>query len=135
MTNNNSFYSNENISTMYPYGEFPTKYTKNKSSLETKTNTINTQGIDTEKHNEEKPSSTNFDKLLPIITALSSGKKMESGDLFSSILPLIAGSNAKQITPLLNLLNTKNSKNKFTQDNQKPLPPSNYNSIDSYERI
>ena len=136
----NSIY--QEINKMYPYGEFPSQYTK-----QHKTTNINNPKIlnyvkDQPQPKEHEQQSINtskldFNTILPLITNISSGNKDKSS-ILSSILPLIAGNKSKEINSILKLItNTKTKPSQAQNDNyiSTLIPPSKYNTIDSYEKI
>ncbi len=140
----------DEINKMYPYGQFPTQYTKkqkeadiNKSSTynyytNEKFNELNSIKVET-MNNQSKPkesqnSNINIQSLMPLLSNLTDHKKMDSMQLLSTVLPLMLGKNSKDITSLLKLFGKKPEPQHDDRHEPKPLPKSNYNPIDSYDR-
>ena len=135
----------QDISKMYPYGEFPSQYTKKQKNTDINNpNILNYVRENTETNppqpTQQQTSKTNnldLNSLLPLITTLSNGKKMDSTSILSTILPLIAGNKSKDINSILKLLNTKSNKHdtSFETYHNQEIPPSAYKDITSYERV
>ena len=112
------------ISKMYPYGEFPTQYTKKQKELDiNKTNTFNyytnekfqqisnkveTQSNDNKKSEINNSSNINLHSILPLLSNFNNEKKLDSNQLLTTLLPIMLGKNSKDITALLKLFNKNN---------------------------
>ncbi|MBE5735372.1 MAG: hypothetical protein E7361_02885 [Clostridiales bacterium] len=134
----------EEINKMYPYGQFPSKYTKKQKEPDNSIrNAFNyytpdkfekIQTMTTEKKEEALPQKEiDLKNILPLLTALSDHKKPNSSDLLSTILPLLLGKKSKDIVPLLKLMNNK-SNNIDSVKKANSLPLSKYDKIDNYEK-
>ena len=82
----------------YPYGQFPTKFTKSGQEkyfeeLTTKHEQVST--LNTVSQQSSTPQSSNFDisKLLPLIKMMNDKKSISSSDMLQMFLPLIGGGN------------------------------------------
>ena len=144
ISNNNII---ENIAKMYPYGQFPHQYTQRQKEIDInnlhvcnyytndKFDKVSAMNIkEGDKNNTNKNNNINIQSLLPLLTSFSEHKKLSSNDMLTSILPLIMGNKSKDITALLKLFNKNHSTNKTELVKKVDLPPSEYNSIDSYDR-
>ena len=146
------FYTNPtDISKIYPYGEFPSHYTKKQKENDINNpkifnyytmdkfieNTKNKKAEIEDKQTLENPKNNfDFKTILPIISSLSNGKKTDNKSLITTLLPLLAGSKAKDIGAIMKLFENKpKSQEKDYFHTDASLPPSTYNPIDSYERI
>ncbi len=135
------------ISDMYPYGQFPSQYIKsnqNKDNVNLYTqekfeqNNVNIQSLNesntnnTQNNNEK--SNITIQALLPLMNKLKNKEKMNSTDLITNLMPIIAGNRGKDIGAMLKLL-TPNDSDVVHTNNQETLHSSKYKSIDSYERV
>ena len=135
------------ISKMYPYGEFPTKYIKKQKNTNLDNPRISNYYKDEnfpkettsqQNHTQQNNQTQKFDfnTILPLITALSSDKK-DTSSILTTLLPIIAGNKAKEIGGILKLFTSKNQNNTKKQDNyiETNITSTDYKPIDSYEKI
>ena len=92
----------------YPYGKFPTKFTKNGQQkyfekLTSEEEKITTQEYSNDippQNNQSAPSTQNtFDmsKLLPLLKLMNNKKSMSSSDILSLMLPMLGGGDSSQL--------------------------------------
>jgi len=133
----------EDISNMYPYGQFPDKYTKkNKEKDLNNPNIFNytqpsstTQKVEIESVKKEPArQSSDISKLIPLITSFKNNKKIDSSSMLDMFLPMLLGNKSKDITTLLKLFNSSKPQ---PQHNiiHTDFPKSNLPPIDSFERV
>ena len=88
----------EDISNMYPYGQFPDKYTKkNKEKDLNNPNIFNytqpsstTQKVEIESVKKEPArQSSDISKLIPLITSFKNNKKIDSSSMLDMFLPML----------------------------------------------
>lgn len=111
--------NNQNISE-YPYGQFPTKFTKhgqqqyfeeltknqNVSMFNTDYEQQANSKIQSEQNNQtQQNSSFDFSKLLPLIKMMGDKKSISSTDMLQMLLPLIGGGNMSGISEIMNIFN------------------------------
>jgi len=96
----------------YPYGKFPTKFTKNgqqkyfeelTSGHEKITTQEYSQPDSPQSHQAEHPTQSTFDisKLLPLLKLMNNKKNMSSSDILSLMLPLLGGGDSSQIADIM----------------------------------
>ncbi len=135
----------QEISKMYPYGEFPTQYTKKcKEADINNPNIFNYHNIQTKDNNISTLSSPPEDrgnlemsKLIPILAKMKDKKEMKTQDMLNLILPLLLGSKSKDINSLLKLLGSGEKKVESQQlaERSTPIKTPQYPPIDSLKRI
>ena len=132
---NQSYVSNE-----YPYGSFPSHYTKNGQAelkRQWKENQLK-QKVDkpteTKKDHFEEHNKNNLDlhKLLPLIKKMNSNTPLSQGDLMSMLMSYIGKENKDLVDVFSVIANTQTVKEKNikaeTLSNSKPK-------IDSFKRV
>ena len=149
----------EEINQMYPYGQFPDKYTKkikernlnnpNIFEYHYNNNNYNFSKVETQKFNKENNNNNNshtntttnnnnafsdLSKILPLITSFKDKKNMDSSSIFNIILPMIAGNKSKEISTLMNLF-TSNKTKEDTHKLRTDFPKSNFPPIDTFEKV
>ncbi len=149
MADNFSYNSIDEIKKMYPYGQFPHQYTRKQKEMDInnhntynyytndKFEKVSTMSVD--KSNEPEPNNhgkgLDIKTLLPLISSFTDHKKLSSGDMLNTILPLMLGNKSKDISAILKLFNKKNDDSTNHQQTKKiDLPPSPYKEIDTYDK-
>jgi len=127
----------DNISQMYPYGDFPHQYTKKNKEVDINNPRIfnYTTEHSTQKENkieENPPNNFDINKLIPILTGLN--KKEKSSNIMSDLLPLLLGNKSKEFSTLFKLLNNKKTELKPIKTSNT-FPPTQFKNIDSYKKI
>ena len=120
----------------YPYGQFPTKFTKlgQEKYFEqiTKNEQVSALNIDTNNNppNEEK-NNFDFSKLLPILKLMSDKKSISNNDILQMILPLIGGGNMSGISEIMSLFNNDTALKEDEEDIiTDDIPIDNYKRVD-----
>lgn len=120
----------------YPYGEFPTRYTKVGQEDIRKQSENRYAYIEPPKEKEtDKPTDLDFKSLLPIIQILSN-KEHSSKDMFKVFSQLLFKDNP-EFQNILELF-SRNTTNKIKNqeiDNREDFPNTNKVSISSLEKI
>lgn len=110
---------------MYPYGDFPIKYTKSYQEYQriSRNNILYPSQYQTSNAESIQPDSTTTDSsntpntsismssIMPLIQSLLSGKKNSSEDILNNILPLLF-KDSPSITPLLSLIKSSSTAHK-----------------------
>lgn len=144
--NNSNIMSPEasKISKMYPYGDFPYRYTKSmqeemKSALKSGKN-ISTLGI--ENNEQAKPDAPpqqnpannfnmdNIKQLLPLMSNIQNNDKMGLFDMFNLLVPSIKSNSGNLKEIIKSFSNTKKNNCK-----KNTLPESKMQSIDTYKKV
>ena len=118
----------------YPYGQFPTKFTKTGqkqyfeelTNTEQKINTLNVAPPEPQQNN-----SFDISKLLPLIKMMSDKKSMSSTDMLSLFIPLLGGG-GNNISELMSLMNSSKS---TTEEVEEDISPTDTMRIDEYKRV
>lgn len=120
----------------YPYGQFPTKFTKlgQEKYFEqiTKNEQVSALNIDTNNNppNEEK-NNFDFSKLLPILKLMGDKKSISNNDILQMILPLIGGGNMSGISEIMSLFNNDTALKEDEEDIiTDDIPIDNYKRVD-----
>lgn len=131
--------SEVNISNEYPYGNFPTHYTKDgqaKLKQQWQENTLkqpvhNSSKNDNDNHKHEH---NKFDihKLLPLIKKMNSNTTLSQGDLMNMLMSLMGKENNELADVFSIIANTQTVKEK---DVKTESINSNKPSIDSFKKV
>ena len=126
----------------YPYGQFPTKFTKRGQEKYfeelTQGEKVTTLNISPEPQQNQQNNNTqgqptnNFDisKLLPLIKMMGDKKSISSSDMLQMFLPLLGGGNMSGISEIMGMLN----KDKPTEEIVEDIVADSIK-IDDYKRI
>lgn len=121
----------------YPYGQFPTRFTKKgqQQHFEQLTSEISQpQTLTINESRKESPQQNSFDisKLLPLIKLMSDKKSISSTDMLQMFIPLLGGNYSSNINDIMSLINPSKQAN---EDIAEDIPPINSIKIDDYKRI
>jgi len=134
-----------NLNDEYPYGKFPTKYTKigqqkyfeqlTSDNLEDKVSVMNTTNVESQNNDNSQYSNqqNSFDisKLLPLLKMMSSKKNISNNDMLQMMLPLLGGENMSQMADIMQLFN----KDQPTEEPAEDIEKSPTTKIDDYKRV
>lgn len=131
-----------NLNEEYPYGKFPTKYTKNgqQKYFEELTSSVHEIQVDTlsapqpiQNQDSQYNQNNSFDisKLLPLIKMMSGKKNMSNNDILQMMIPLLGGGNASQISDIMQLFNKEQPSEEIVEDLEK----SSTMNIDDYKKV
>ncbi len=128
------------INNEYPYGEFPTKYTKNgQAELKQKWqegNLNNEEKITANAHNathQHQPANTiDIHKILPLIKKMNSNTPLSQGDMMGMLMGLIG----KEHSDLVDVFSVIANTNIVKEVDVKSMSINNSSpSIDSYKKV
>lgn len=129
------------LSKEYPYGQFPSKYTKLgqqkyfeqlTNSEDSKVSSMNFTPEPQQPQQQANQNSLDISKLLPLLKIMGNKKNMSQTDMLQLFLPLIGGSNSSQIADMMQLLN---SDTKPQEEQEEDIEISPTPRIDDYKRI
>lgn len=143
----------DNISDEYPYGKFPTEYTKQgqailmqkflNSSSDTKPPQPKPELVETFQHtpstDSDNQTQQNFEprmdihKLMPLIKSMSQNKSISQNELLKIMLPMLSGGNG-DYNELISMMIDKNSQEKDLVEKSIEENP-NKPKISSFRRV
>ena len=118
----------------YPYGEFPSKYTKSGQEELRKKMLSGGNQPEPVTVTQEKPkrNGIDFHKFLPLIKNMGAGKQLSHAEMLQLVLPMLGGEN-KDLSEVMGVILSSNEKKESEVDliSSPPDKPS----IDSYKRV
>ena len=131
-----------NIDQEYPYGKFPTKFTKNGQQKyfeqltngveeERIVNTQQTTNSSEQNINSNTQNGFEISKLLPLLKLMGSKKNINSTDMLQLLIPLLGGSDSSQIADIMSLFSGKDTHEEKEEDIEISSSPK----IDEYVRV
>lgn len=114
----------------YPYGQFPTRFTKNgqKAQLE-KIENSKTETLSIEPPSEQQ-NTFDLSKLLPLIKLMGNKKSISNADMLQLVVPLLGG-NSSNVSDIISLLTPSATDDGVVED----VPASTLSHIDEYKRV
>ncbi len=114
----------------YPYGQFPTRYTKNGQKArfeEIESSKKEAPQLDTP---DCQQNAFDFSKLLPLVKLMSNKKSISNADMLQLVVPLLGG-DSSNVSDIISLLTPSATDDGYVED----VPTSTLSHIDEYKRV